>query len=84
LGESKGSDASKDYAIEGFVSLTGPAGFRAVRTNYAESDGGKTIHIPPEKMYLISAQVGDNVAVTPRNKAVADDETGAKRKTLAA
>jgi len=84
LGESKAGDSAKEYPIDGFVSLTGPAGFRAVRTNYAESDGGKTILIPPDKMYLISAQAGDSVAVTPRTKAAAEDDSGAKRKTLAA
>lgn len=84
LGESKGVDASAEYPLDGFVSLTGPAGFRAVRTNYAESDGGKTIYIPPEKMYLISAQVGDGVAVTPRTKAAADGDADARRKTMAA
>ncbi len=84
LGESKGIDASAEYPLDGFVSLTGPAGFRAVRTNYAESESGKTIHIPPEKMYLISAQVGDGVAITPRTKAAADGDANARRKTMAA
>jgi arginine N-succinyltransferase len=86
LGEARGAEGSKEYAIEGFVSFTGPSGFRAVRTNYAESDGGKTLHIPPEKMSLIGAQPGDSVAVTPRTKtaAAATDDAVAQRKTIAA
>ncbi len=87
LGESKGADSPTAYPIEGFVSLTGPAGFRAVRTQYAESDGGKTIHIPPDKIYLISAQIGDTVAVTPRTRVTAGDGAAGedtKRQTMAA
>ena len=84
LGESKGADSSKDYPIDGFVSLTGPAGFRAVRTSYAESNGGATVHVPPEKMYLIGAQVGDSVAVTPRVRTAAGGDAGTKQQTIAA
>lgn len=84
LGATRGPEGIKDYSIEGFVSLTSAAGFRAVRTNYAESDGGKTIHIPPDKMYLISAQEGDSVAVTPRTRAMTADDTATKPKSVAA
>jgi arginine N-succinyltransferase len=84
LGESKGADSPGVYPIEGFVSLTGPAGFRAVRTNYAESEGGALVHIPPDKMYLISAQVGDGIAVTPRGKSAVEGDARATRKTMAA
>jgi arginine N-succinyltransferase len=56
-------------ALDGFVGFVGPSGFRAVRTNYAESSDGKTVTIPADKLYLLGAQAGDVVAVTPRSPA---------------
>jgi arginine N-succinyltransferase len=82
LGETRGIDDGKMYPIEGFVSFSGPSGFRAVRTNYAEADDGKDVRIPADKMFLIGAQPGDSVTVTPRVKAIADES--AARKTVAA
>jgi len=68
LGEPRGPEGAKDYTIDGFVSFVGPSGFRAVRTTYAESDDARVVHIPADKMYLIAAQAGDPVTVTPRVK----------------
>lgn len=56
----------REYPLEGFVSYTGPSGFRAVRTNYASLEDDKVVSIPPEKVYLLGAQAGDLIAVTPR------------------
>lgn len=65
------ADIPGDHSIDGFVSYSGPSGFRAVRTNYRESDDGRHITIPPDKLYLLGAQAGDAVAVTPRSRSSA-------------
>ena len=42
------------------------------------------MQIPADKIFLIGAQAGDSVAVTPRAKAAAEGDSTAARKTIAA
>jgi arginine N-succinyltransferase len=69
-------DTTREYPSDGFVSFTGPSGFRGVRTGYAESADGKTIFIPADKHLLMGAQAGDVVAVTPRAAAKLKQASG--------
>lgn len=58
-----------EHPVEGFVSFSGPSGFRAIRTGYAQSSDGTVVSIPADKMYLLGAQAGDAIGVTPRSAA---------------
>src|SRR5262245_57179793 len=63
--------AANDQGIDGFIGFSGPSGFRAVRASYVESNDGKTVSMPPDKLFLLGAAPGDQVAVTPRHPAQA-------------
>ena len=76
-------DANTQYSSDGFVSYTGPSGFRAVRTSYVDSDQGQAVMIPPDKILLMGAQAGDTVAVTPRGSAKSKNSINESSRTSA-
>ncbi|MEM7228192.1 MAG: arginine N-succinyltransferase [Planctomycetota bacterium] len=57
------ADPSPEYPLDGFVSFEGVAGFRGVRTKYAEISGG--VAIPDEAAGLLRVQIGDTIGLTP-------------------
>jgi arginine N-succinyltransferase len=56
-------DPAGKYAADGFVSVTGASGFRAVLSKVAGN--GDPVSIPGETAGLLGAQVGDTVGLTP-------------------
>ena len=59
-------EPSLELSSDGFVSVTGPAGFRAIRTRFNANKSGDVISISSEQLALLGAKVGDSVGVTPR------------------
>ncbi len=75
--------AKQEYPEEGFVSFSGSAGFRAVRTRFAWSPSRDVVFISPDQMEQIGAKQGDEIAVTPRASRSASAKAAASSPTAA-
>jgi len=61
-----------DLPMQGFVSVMGDEGFRALRTAYVEADG--VVSMPPESAETLGVRTGDAIGLTPLPARVQRDE----------
>jgi len=59
-------EPTHELGSEGFVSVTGSAGFRGLRAKFHTNDSGDVISISSDQMALLGAKVGDVIGITPR------------------